>query len=87
MGIAYPPRLLAEPRSGRYAGCERATSEVFGCIPHGCARAAGVGLPERSEPEGQQGAARERFLNEVEKVGGGGHWTQSILLLVRLAAC
>ena len=27
------------------------------------------------------------FLNEVEKVGGGGHWTQSILLLVRLAAC
>ena len=35
MGIAYPPRLLAEPRSGRYAGCERAASEVFDCIPHG----------------------------------------------------
>ena len=29
---------------------------------HGCARAAGVGLPERSEPEGPQGAARERML-------------------------
>ena len=26
-------------------------------------------------------------ISEVEKVGGGGHWTQSILLLVRLAAC
>ena len=61
VGIAYPPRLLAEPRSGRYAGCERAASEVFGCIPYGCARAAGVGLPERSEPEGPQGAARERI--------------------------
>ena len=34
MGIAYPPRLLAEPRSGRYAGCKSAASEVFGCIPH-----------------------------------------------------
>ena len=29
---------------------------------YGCARAAGVGLPERSEPEGPQGAARERML-------------------------
>ena len=29
----------------------------------------------------------ERFLDEVEKVGGGGHWTKSILLPVRLAAC
>ena len=47
MGIVYPPRPLAEPRSGRYAGCESA---------------AGVGLPERSEPEGPQGAARERML-------------------------
>ena len=28
---------------------------------YGCARAAGVGLPERSEPEGPQGAARERI--------------------------
>ena len=35
MGIAYPPRPLAEPRSGRYAGCKRAASEVFDCIPHG----------------------------------------------------
>ena len=35
MGIAYPPRPLAEPRSGRYAGCKSAASEVFGCIPHG----------------------------------------------------
>ena len=35
MEIAYPPRPLAEPRSGRYAGCERAACEVFGCIPHG----------------------------------------------------
>ena len=60
MGIAYPPRPLAEPRSGeRYAGCKRAAGEVFGCISHGCARAAGVGLPERSEPEGPQGVARE----------------------------
>ena len=32
---AYPPRPLAEPRSGRYAGCESGASEVFGCIPHG----------------------------------------------------
>ena len=62
MGIAYPLKPLAEPRSARYAGCERAASEVFGGIPHGCARAAGVGLPERSEPEGQQGAARERIV-------------------------
>ena len=61
MGIAHPPRPLAESRSGCYAGCKRAASEVFGCIPHGCARAAGVGLPERSEPEGPQGAARERI--------------------------
>ena len=59
MGIVYPPRPLAEPRSGRYAGCESAAGEVFDCIPHGCARAAGVGLPKRSEPEGPQGAARE----------------------------
>ena len=35
MGIAYPPRPLAEPRSGRYAGCKSAACEVFGCIPHG----------------------------------------------------
>ena len=35
MGIAYPPRPLAEPRSGRYAGCKSAAREVFGCIPHG----------------------------------------------------
>ena len=28
---------------------------------NGCARAKGVGLPERSEPEGPQGAARERI--------------------------
>ena len=35
MGIAYPPRPLAEPRSGRYAGCKSAAGEVFGCIPHG----------------------------------------------------
>ena len=62
MVSAYPPRPLAEPRSGRYAGCESVASEVFGGIPHGCARAAGVGLPERSEPEGPQGAARERML-------------------------
>ena len=34
MGIAYPPRPLAEPRSGRYAGCKSAAGEVFGCIPH-----------------------------------------------------
>ena len=59
MGIAYPPRLLAEPRSGRYAGCKCAAGEVFGGIPHGCARAAGVGLPGRSESEGPQWAARE----------------------------
>ena len=59
MGIAYPLKPLAEPRSARYAGCERAASEVFGGIPHGCARAAGVGLPGRSESEGPQWAARE----------------------------
>ena len=59
MESAYPPRPLAESRSGRYAGCESVASEVFGGIPHGCARAAGVGLPERSEPEGPQGVARE----------------------------
>ena len=35
MGIAYPRRPLAEPRSGRYAGCKSAAGEVFGCIPHG----------------------------------------------------
>ena len=35
MVSAYPPRPLAEPRSGRYAGCKSAESEVFGCIPHG----------------------------------------------------
>ena len=59
MESAYPPRPLAESRSGRYAGCESVASEVFGGIPHGCARAAGVGLPERSEPEGvARGRAR-----------------------------
>ena len=35
MVSAYPPRPQAEPRSGRYAGCRCAASEVFGCIPHG----------------------------------------------------
>ena len=35
MGIAYPPRPLAEPRSGRYAGGKSAASEGFGCISHG----------------------------------------------------
>ena len=31
-----------------------------------CARAVGIGLPERSEPEGPQGAARRRdFLRLV----------------------
>ena len=60
MVSAYPPRPLAEPRSGRYAGCKSAASEVFGCIPHGA------------------GA----FSNEVEKVGGGGQWRDSILLFV-----
>ena len=35
MESAYPPRPLAESRSGRYAGCKCAASEVFGCIPHG----------------------------------------------------
>ena len=45
-----------------------AAGEVFGCIPHGCARAAGVGLPERSEPEGPQGAARERIENSRVEV-------------------
>ena len=29
---------------------------------YGCARAAGVGLPERSEPEGPQGAARKLIV-------------------------
>ena len=43
MGIAYPPRPLAEPRSGRYAGCESAASEVFGCIPHGAGALASAG--------------------------------------------
>ena len=28
-------RPLAETRSGRYAGCKSAASEVFGCMPHG----------------------------------------------------
>ena len=35
MGIAYPLRPLAEPQSGRYAGCKSAACEVFGYIPHG----------------------------------------------------
>ena len=35
MASAYPPRPLAEPRSGRYVGCKCAASGVFGCIPHG----------------------------------------------------
>ena len=34
MGIAYPLKPLAEPRSACYAGCESAAGEVFGCIPH-----------------------------------------------------
>ena len=42
MVSAYPPRPLAEPRSGRYAGCESVASEVFGCIPHGARAFAGV---------------------------------------------
>ena len=67
MESAYSPRPLAESRSGRYAGCESVASVVFGGIPHGCARAAGVGLPERSEPEGPQGAARERMLRRGTK--------------------
>ena len=34
-----------------------------------CARAVGIGLPERSEPEGPQGAARAQSLLETEKKG------------------
>ena len=34
-----------------------------------CARAVGIGLPERSEPEGPQGAARAQSLLEPEKKG------------------
>ncbi len=67
MGIAYPTRPLAEPRSGRYAACESAAGEVFGCIPHGCARAAGVGLPERSEPDGM---ARPQVASRSEVARG-----------------
>ena len=33
---------------------------------YGCARAAGVGLPERSEPEGPQGAARECKVSSAD---------------------
>ena len=60
MGSAYPPRPLAEPRSGRYAGCKRAAGEVFGCIPHGCAGEAKLRREAaRSAPEGTaRGRAR-----------------------------
>ena len=37
--------------------------------------------------KGMELAWKTCLQHEVEKVGGGGHWTQSILLLVRLAAC
>ena len=49
MGIAYPPRPLAEPRSGRYAGCESAASEVFGCIPHWARTYAAMGNENHSD--------------------------------------
>ena len=29
------PEAVGRAASGRYAGCESAASEVFGCIPHG----------------------------------------------------
>lgn len=60
MGSAYPPRPLAEPRSGCYAGCKRAAGEVFGCIPHGCAGEAKLRREAaRSAPEGTaRGRAR-----------------------------
>ena len=60
MVSAYPPRPLAEPRSGRYAGCKRAAGEVFGCIPHGCAGEAKLRREAaRSAPEGTaRGRAR-----------------------------
>ena len=62
---------VARGRAGDGNRGKCAAGEVFGCIPHGCARAAGVGLPERSEPEGPQGTARERIENsrvEVERL-------------------
>ena len=39
-GIAYPPRPLAEPRSGRYAGCKRVAVRYSAAYPMGRERIA-----------------------------------------------
>ena len=71
-------RPLAEPRSGRYAGCESAAGEVFGCIPH--ARGAYRKPRYGYHPSRRRCPIRcaRAFLNEVEKVGGGGQWIFSL---------
>ena len=69
MGIAYPPRPLAEPRSGRYAGCESAASEVFGCISR--VRAGEAKLRRetaRSVPEGTARGRARAYLVVVGRV-------------------
>ena len=60
-GIAYPPRLLAEPRSGRYAGCESAASEVFGCIPNGARAPQASGCLSEANPKGRKGPRESVF--------------------------
>ena len=69
MRIAYPPRLLAEPRSGRYAGCKSAASEVFGCISR--VRAGEAKLRRetaRSVPEGTARGRARAYLVVVGRV-------------------
>ena len=61
MGIAYPPRLLAEPRSGRYAGCKCAAGEVFGCIPTDAPAPQASGCLSEANPKGRKGPRESVF--------------------------
>ena len=73
MGIAYPPRPLAEPRSGRYAGCKRVAVRSSAAYPMGrermleprseCAEESFAfgGKPHEVRPKGSQGAARGAY--------------------------
>ena len=66
MGIAYPPRPLAEPRSGRYAGCRCTAGEVFGCIPHGCAGEAMLRREAARSAPGGTARCRARAYRESD---------------------
>lgn len=62
MGIAYPPRPLAEPRSGRYAGCKRVAVRYSAAYPTGAEKAL------LSEGSRTKCARRDRKGSRAERI-------------------